>query len=450
MKITTPLIFSIYLLLFTNSLFPIQQDSENLTRSKQSIKLQRAVDAGKIRYKLTEPNEIIELLGPSYNETIRKDGGMDILEISYPQIHIIFGKVRNDEHVPFTLLHLSINEMNVDIGQNSKLILRNHNDLKKIDRFWGFQNVSLKKLDLKEDLELLKSMTFDSFTEWPEKDKLPKGFDPQYLLDIGRNPGLGILNLHEKGINGKGVGIAIIDQPLLLGHKEYTSRLVRYDATNLVGFSPQMHGSPVASIAVGKEIGVAPEATLTYFAVPMWEKKNSHYIKSLRRIFELNKYLPEEERIRVVSISDGAFSSYNDFQNWKNVLKEAEGLRILVVTCDPNFLNYGTLTLIEGKDPNKPESYILGKYSDKNNVLLIPTGNRTVASHRGIDVYTYDREGGRSWAAPYIAGLAALAFQVNSSLLPKKVVELLIKTATKTPIGSIVNPVAFIEAVRKE
>ena len=55
------------------------------------------------------------------------------------------------------------------------------------------------------------------------------------LLQDGINPGLGIRALHEQGINGSNVGIAIIDQPLLLGHKEYSSRITRYDATSLVG-----------------------------------------------------------------------------------------------------------------------------------------------------------------------------------------------------------------------
>ncbi len=73
---------------------------------------------------------------------------------------------------------------------------------------------------------------------------------------------MAIRALHAEGITGKGVGIAIIDQPLLVGHEEYASEIIRYDATGLVGVPPQMHGSPVASVAVGKQIGVAPEAVL--------------------------------------------------------------------------------------------------------------------------------------------------------------------------------------------
>jgi subtilisin family serine protease len=427
-----------------------RQESNLDQKTDLIIKLQDAVKSGDIRYKLTEPKEIKVLLGNPQQERTRKDGGMDILEISYPKIEIILGKRRHDKSALFTLLRISINGKTVDIGQKKKLELRNKNDLKKLDNFWGFQNISLKNLDLREETELIESMTFDSYTEWPPQDKLPIGFDPYRLLEEGKSPGLGIRNLHEQGINGKGIGIAIIDQPLLLGHEEYTSRLIRYDATGLGGFAPQMHGSPIASIAVGREIGVAPDATLSYFAVPMWEKDNSHYNQALRRIIELNKLLSADEKIRVVSISSGMFSSYKGFEELQKTFKEACEKGVFVVTCDPNFLNYGTLTLIEGKNPDNPDNYRIGRYSSKKDIIRIPTGNKTVASHRGIDVYTYEREGGMSWATPYIAGLAALAFQINPYITPDKIKELLIKTVTKTSAGPIINPIDFIESVKKE
>ena len=419
-------------------------------KSELIIKLQHAIETGNIRYKLTEPEEIKELLGNFQQESIRKDGGLDILEIRYHDIRIIFGKQRIDKDAPFTILQITIMDQNIDIGQNKMLTLRNNNDLRKLDHFWGFQNVSLKNLDLRDELELLSTMPFDSHTEWPTQEKLPFGFDPQTLLEDGKNPGLGISILHQQGITGRGVGIAIFDQPLLLGHEEYTSRLIRYDATGLAEFSPQMHGSPVSSIAVGKEVGVAPEATLSYFAIPMWESDMSYYTRSLYRIFELNNILPKDEIIRVVSISDGAFAGEKGFQEWQKALQKAEERGIFVVTCDTSFIKFGTLDLIEGRDPDSPYSYKIGKYCSEEDVLRIPAGNKTIASYRGIDVYTYDREGGRSWAAPYIAGLAVLAFQINPKITPYKIRELLIKTAIKTGAGPIINPIDFIESVKKE
>jgi serine protease AprX len=305
-------------------------------------------------------------------------------------------------------------------------------------------------LDLRNEREFLDSMTFDTLTEWPVEDKLPIGFKPAELIENAKNPGLHVRSLHEKGIDGSGVGIAIIDQPLLLGHVEYTSKINRYDETGLGDMSPQMHGSPVTSIAVGENIGVAPGASLTYFAVPMWEEDNLLYIDSLKKIFELNKNLPGKEKIRVVSISTGVFPGQPHYEEWKEALEQADTQGILVVTCDQAVLDYGILSLSPGKDPNDPESYKPGIYISDSDIIRVPGANKTVASHLGIDVYTFDRKGGMSWGTPYIAGLAALAFQVDPEIKPKEIVQILADTVTETESGPIVNPTRFIEVVHEK
>ena len=100
-------------------------------------------------------------------------------------------------------------------------------------------------------------------------------------------------------------------------------------------------------------------------------------------------------------------------------------------------------------NPDKPESYKVGRYGGAGDVLLIPAGNKTIATHQGISVYEYKREGGMSWAAPYIAGLAALAFQVNADLQPQTIVKQLVETATHSEAGPVVNPRRFIESIKR-
>lgn len=160
-------------------------------------------------------------------------------------------------------------------------------------------------------------------------------------------------------------------------------------------------------------------------------------------IIELNRELPKDEKIRVVSISSGPGGDA-----WRKARVKTQEAGILVVTCGREFLDYGKLALVEGEDPDRPESYRLDGYAISNDVLLVPTGNKTTASHRGVNVYTYYKEGGMSWGAPYIAGLAALAFQVNADLQPQTIVEQLVKTATHTEVGPVVNPRGFIESIR--
>ncbi len=447
MKIKQSLFFTMFVLFLG-----ITQEHPAQSQINQTgfiTRLQIAVDSGVIAYKLTEPQEVKRISGAPQQENRRRDGGMDVLELVYPGAQFTFGKYRKDANAIFTLLHLTLDNKPVDIGQNRKLVLRDSRDLKKLDRFQGFQNVSLKKVDLKNEAEFMASMPFDSRTEWPEADSLPAGFNPRCLLENGKNPGLGVRSLHEQGITGRGVGIAIIDQPLLLNHEEYVSRLVRYDATEMAGFPPQMHGSPIASIVVGKNIGVAPEATLSWFAVPMWQKDNTGYIRALHLIFDLNKHLPKDETIRVVSISDGRFAGKKRYEEWQNVLNEARERGLFVVTCDTSDWRFGTLTLSEGGSPDNPQSYRIGKYSFPDDVLRVPTGNKTLAGYSGTNVYVYEREGGRSWAAPYLAGLAALAFQVNPQITPQEIKEMLIKTATSTKAGAVVNPIDFINRIKK-
>lgn len=410
-------------------------------------KIKKCVDEGNIVYRLSEPGDIKKLLGPPDEEKESKDGGMLKLELAYGNTIIGFGKMRNDP-VPFTLLWISEDGKNFDIGQQKKLKLRTNADLKKIDRFWGLQNISLVKLDLTREKEFLESMSFDSLTEWPEPDRLPSGFDPAGLLESSKNPGLGIRALHQQGIDGTGVGIAIIDQPLLLGHEEYTSSLVHYDASGFLKFPPQMHGSPVASIAVGKNIGVAPGAALAYYAVPMWERDNNIYIRALEKILRLNQKLPADEKIRAVSISTGMFSHYPHFKEWKEMLQKAEDSGILVITCDPSRVKYGILSLTPGEDPDQSSSYRPGYYSGKEDALRVPGSNRALASHRGINVYTFDRMGGMSWGAPYISGLAVLGFQVAPNARPADILKLMLATAETTAAGLVVNPKGFIKAVK--
>src|SRR5581483_10485155 len=116
--------------------------------------------------------------------------------------------------------------------------------------------------------------SFDSSTIWPQSARLPGAYDPARVMELGKDPGLGIRSLHARGITGRGIGIAIIDQPLLIDHQEYASQLRLYEEVGLSivtrGLSTHtvanLHGCATASVAVGRSCGVAPEADLYYIA----------------------------------------------------------------------------------------------------------------------------------------------------------------------------------------
>lgn len=109
--------------------------------------------------------------------------------------------------------------------------------------------------------------SFDTETRWP--GRLPSGFDPNRILSLGKDPGMGLRALHQKGLTGKGIGIGIVDQNLLVGHTEYKDRLRLYKEVDIDPIEEaSVHGAAVASIAVGKSLGVAPGADLYYVASP--------------------------------------------------------------------------------------------------------------------------------------------------------------------------------------
>ncbi len=356
---------------------------------------------------------------------------------------------------------------------------------------WGdaydFRLADLAWLDLSEEAEGMKNIVFDTFTTWP--DKLPKGFDPEAVMETGKNPGLGIRSLHEKGITGKGVNIAIIDQMLLLQHQEYASRIKLYEQGN-GDMTASMHGPFVASLSVGKDIGVAPDAGLYFIGTYNFnmlggkmELDFTHYADAIDRIREINAGLPKEEKIRAISISACWSPGNKGYEELTEAIERVKQEGVFVISCNM-FENYGfwqySLDKEPGTDPDKEESYRSiewGRWIDEvshiegfpkyfqdqfskdfmGEFLLVPTGSRTYAEATGEDVYCFSRLGGWSAMEPYMAGLYAMACQVKPDITP----ELFWKTALETGAvrevtrggnqypARMLNPVALIEKLQQ-
>jgi len=405
------------MLLGVGSVCIAQDESKSAGQTTVDI-LRSAAAKGKIVYRLTTPEELQAILGKPTGERTSRDGEMDSLILQYSNAEAEFVKMSNQSR-PFTLIRLVAGGERIDIGSGRQIVLRNEDDLKKLDSFWGLEGISLEKLDLRSHLKLLGTLPFDSRTIWPTADRMPEGFDPASILEEGKNPGLGVQKLHKEGIDGRGVGIAIIDQPLLRDHFEYKDRIVHLEQVDVN-------------------------------AVPTWKWQNCKpYCDVIDKIIELGASKGVTEKIRVVSISEGMFSAWKDYALWKQTLDKSAKNGILVVTCDHAVLDYGMLARTTDSDFNEPSSYHRGRYSGHSDILLVPGGTRTRASQVGIKSYAYDREGGVSWGAPYLAGLAALAYQVNPEIKPDEIVKLWVETAVKTEAGPVVNPPGFIDAVQK-
>ncbi|HEX2997025.1 MAG TPA: S8 family serine peptidase [Anaerolineales bacterium] len=332
----------------------------------------------------------------------------------------------------------------------------------------------LTKIDITDALADLLYADFDSKTQWPSADKMPAGFDWQKIMELGKDPGLGVRALHSQGITGRGIGVAIIDQTLLVDHVEYKDRIQVYEEAEDVKDEASMHGPAVASIAAGKSVGVAPEADLYYIATgPCGAVSEEDYdlscnAKAIQRIVEINKSLPADRKIRVLSMSNGWMSNTKGHAEIMAAVEEAKAAGIFVITVSLeethgwNNLGLGRNSL---SDPNDFQSYEptpwLKQYFFEGklptDILYVPMDSRTTASPTGKEDYVFYRQGGMSWAVPYLAGIYALAAQVKPDITPEEFWETALKTGKTIQLqhdgkeyefGVILDPQALIDELQ--
>jgi hypothetical protein len=265
--------------------------------------------------------------------------------------------------------------------------------------------------------------------------------------------------------------VAIIDQTLLVDHDEYEGRLRTYEEIHSPQAEAQLHGPAVASIAVGKTVGVAPEADLYFiaeqhanYAGREMELDARSLAESIDRVLAIDQALPAGRKIRVISISFGwADRNLKNRQELMEAVGRAKARGLFIVSPSlvliypdrPSFLlGLGREPTL---DPDRPGSYGFGRWVERqlempeprpltllrtlaygtgrwwarllirpapnyvgmlraqarHGVLLVPMDSRTTASPTGRHDYVFYRSGGLSWSVPYLAGLYALACQVK-------------------------------------
>lgn len=285
---------------------------------------------------------------------------------------------------------------------------------------------------------------------------MPPGVDPDAILKAAMNPGLGVRALHAEGLDGAGISVGIIDQPMLLDHWEYTAKIGDYISFDRESAS-SMHGPAVAGILAGTLTGVAPGATL-YFAAHTGGGDAGGFTYGLQWMLEHNRKLPPAKRIRVVSVSatpggpNSPFTMNTDL--WDKAVEAAEREGVVVLDGSPE-RGFVHTAWLKGADREDPASWAPGFPSDPPsswpNHILAPASPRTTAEQYapGDHSFQYTGQGGRSWAVPYIAGVLALGWQARPELSGPQMIKLLFDSAYRTPDGSpIVNPREFIRLVR--
>jgi subtilisin family serine protease len=203
----------------------------------------------------------------------------------------------------------------------------------KFNKFEDLRNKDLSSKDFSNvDIEILKTIDFDNKTKWPSQEKLPTNFNPETILENSKNPGLGLKELHNRGITGKSVNVAIIDQKLDINHIEYSNNISNYEEIGSVDTEISMHGPGVSSLLVGKNCGVAPGSNLYYKATPSGKNCNwNNQAEALNKIIQDNKKL--ENKIRIISCSLGYPNPEfkGDLSLYKKSIEEARKSGIIFV-----------------------------------------------------------------------------------------------------------------------
>jgi hypothetical protein len=183
-----------------------------------------------------------------------------------------------------------------------------------------------------------------------------------------------------------------------------------------------MAGGAVASIAVGRTVGVAPEADLYCIATHRGDNgsDDTYLADTIRRIVTINKALPRERKIRVISMSIGWGLEVEGHPQLMAAVRGARAAGMLVVSTtiqEMYGLDLGGLGRPPLADPNTAASYEPGAFWTQafaNSVwrdtygvmLLVPRDSRATASHSGVDEHAFYRAGGMSWAVPSLRQVA--------------------------------------------
>jgi|GEM_PF-1624444 len=204
---------------------------------------------------------------------------------------------------------------------------------------WFLCGQKASKFDTSElSQEQFSNISFDTNTEF-SKEQLEK-FKPLELLENGKKFGLNLQRLHDAGIDGTGVNVAIIDWTFDIENKEFidengNNKIVLYNDEPIIQEEKNddgFHGKTVASLLAGNTTGIAPKSKIYYFASnQQWEQEEKTEI--LDKILDMNNN--DGEKIGVVSMS-ASFSSDTVNKNYTDKLSETECAFI----SSPNFFKY--------------------------------------------------------------------------------------------------------------
>ena len=240
--------------------------------------------------------------------------------------------------------------------------------------------------------------------------------------------------VHQKGITGKGVTIAVIDGPVDTSNPALKGANITDKSRCTIQDSPEgiRHGTDMAIILVSPISGVAPDATLyTYQSSTSTTTSNGSCDSNGDRLNTIGALINQavEDGAQIISISQSVSDSSNELK-WAVTNAITKGV-IIVASA--------------GNEAVKDDITALGRYSGVVGVSAINSdgtfasysswGDGVVTAAFGGPYNTFDVNTGEpvtvhgtSISAPLVAGMLALARQKWPDATANQILQLLVHT----------------------
>lgn len=309
-----------------------------------------------------------------------------------------------------------------------------------IDLSWEI----LPDLDWSKSRNVFDYLSFDDKTfSNTLSEHLPKWYNPKEVFEKGKKTPR-IDKIHEMWYTWKWVSVAICDWQLK-PHEDINTKNYVLES-HALEVDDYFHASAVSSILAWNQTGIAPESNLYFFAEYQDKLKDDWWddLKvALNQILTKNESLPDNEKIRVVSISGSLY-----WEGIKDYVKALNESWVRVLSSEEFFKNFCYLQKIDPMwDVNDLTNYKIPrmfieqmKWHTKEDIekqIFIPSWGMTVAAPETESSYRYDYQASASWSIPVLAWYYALACQANPGITPVDFINIAKEEAEKIKLSDM-------------
>ena len=269
---------------------------------------------------------------------------------------------------------------------------------------------------------------------------------------------------HAAGITGKGVRVCVLDTGVDADHREMRNRIIDFRYVPLDpksntlrtcrGFDVDGHGTHVASIIAGRNLGVAPGVELMVAAVLESETLKTsleRVVVALDWVLSMFKVEANLDKPVIINMSLGFTQASLDRIGYESAIL---GFQQIITTLVEDFHVLPVVAVgNEGPGSMRAPAYFadtlsVGAVDYAGAVAPFSGGGRSPLTQEvepnvagyGVEILSgfersiynrslYRRMSGTSMAAPYVTGIAALCAAQNPSLQGRHLWQHLVKTA---------------------